>query len=157
MLRNGAGLRYTLAVPDPVVLTEAEAAELIGWSAANLRLRRYQLEEDPGSDVCPPSMRLARRVVYREHRLKQWIKRHPEISNVKQRLRSTISQDEVCAQLGISRTTLRERRRRLRAKKSSDAAPPHVMAGQEVRYKVAAVRSWVVRNRDLVQSWKLRA
>jgi len=146
---------------DPDLLTEGQAADLIGWSTSNLRNRRRQLTEarDAGeeSDAAPRFRRIVGgrggdRVYYPRRSVLAWLKRHPEIATRDKIVEVTISQDEVCDLLGLSRSALRKRRARLRAGDDT-AAPPHVYAHQEVRYRRSAVAAWAKRVRwDLQQS-----
>lgn len=136
------------------LLTEAEAAKRMGWAVGTLRARRARRvaaanDEGPTADLdlCPPFIRTrgGTRIRYQRAEVERWIERHPEVGvRVEKTIDDTLSQDQVCALIGLSRTQLRERRSRLRDG-DKDAAPPHVKAGQEVRYSDEAVRSWAER------------
>lgn len=138
---------------DPNLLTEAQAAERIGWSASNLRNRRLQdiRERAAGreSDLAPrfrriPGGRGGERVYYTLVAVQAWLRRHPEIATKSKVIESTLSQSQVCTMLGISRPALRARRSRFRGGDKS-AAPPHLLAHQEVRYRREDVVEWAKR------------
>lgn len=143
-------------VTDDDLLTEAEAADLIGWSPVTLRAYRAKRDaalestddNHPDRDSAPPYERLRNGlwVRYRRTEVEAWLTRHPEVRDRDAIMRDTVSQERVCRLLGISRSTLRERRSR-RRKGDSDAAPPHVHAGQAVRYRLQDVRAWAQRVR----------
>lgn len=140
---------------DESLLTEEEAAKVIGWSHSNLRSRRRQLSKG-AEDVAPPHRwisggRHGGRFYYSSEEIEAWLERHPEIARKSKRIEETLSQDQVCEALALSRSALRARRSQLRSKGDSTAAPVHVMAGQEVRYSARAVWEWA----QLV-NWKLQ-
>lgn len=148
-------MRYTVGMRVDELLTEAEAADLIGWSAGYLRARRTRRDkahETGAADLagdrdCAPAHERVRgglRVAYKRTVVQAWVARHPEIVHRDEIRSRTLSQDEVCDLLGVSRSTLRARRSRLNAG-DADAAPPHVLASQEVRYRKADVRAWARR------------
>lgn len=137
------------------LLTEDEAAARIGWSRSNLRNRRRQHSKGV-KDAAPqhrwiPGGRNGGRYYYQREEVDAWLKRHPEIGEKLKRVRDTLSQDEVCEALDLSRSALRARRARLRKKGDEAAAPAHIMAGQEVRYRHVDVFEWAKR-----VNWTLR-
>jgi predicted DNA-binding transcriptional regulator AlpA len=131
----------------PDFLTEAEVAELLGWPKVTLRTRRARLKADPSSDVAPPYTKFKASVRYKRTDVDAWLRRNPHEQRKGQELlrEATLSKADICERLSISLSTLRNMRHDLLHGIDDDAAPPHIMVGNETRFFPHEFAAWLER------------